>query len=149
MIKNNKNAFIALLVVVALLLAGGVYLVTKKSATKPVTQNQEETIAMLKPEDIGLTLVMSADGKKVILGITKTDDISSIDYELSYTSTGDIPRGAIGHVDVVAGQKITKEITLGTCSDVCHYDQGVRDVKIVVKVTKTDGNVFQVEETLK
>ncbi len=146
--RNNKNILIGVAALVIVLIVGGVYLVTRKSAIAPVTQTQEQTIATLKPEDIGLMLFMSADGKKVILEIDKTDDIASIDYELSYTSTGEIPRGAIGHVDVVAGKKITKEITLGTCSDVCHYDEGVSNIKIVVKVTKIDGNVFQVEESL-
>lgn len=148
MIKNNKNILIGVAALVVVLIVGGVYLVTRKSAITPVTQTQEQTIAILKPEDIGLMLSMSADGKSVILEIEKTDDIVSIDYELSYTSTGEIPRGAIGHIDVVAGKKITKEITLGTCSDVCHYDEGVSNIKIVVKVTKSDGNVFQVEESL-
>lgn len=148
MLKNNKYTFIGLAVLVILLIVGGVYLITKKSATKPVVQTQEQEILTLTPEDIGLELSMSADEKSVVLEIGKTDDISSIDYELSYSSAGDIPRGAIGHVDVVTGERIIKEITLGTCSDVCHYDKGVKDVKIIVKVTKTDGSVYQVEKSL-
>ncbi|PIZ98072.1 MAG: hypothetical protein COX78_03885, partial [Candidatus Levybacteria bacterium CG_4_10_14_0_2_um_filter_35_8] len=58
-------------------------------------------------------------------------------------------RGAIGHVDIKEpGQSVNQEIVLGTCSDVCHYDQDVKSVKLVVKVTKTDGKVFQAEEKL-
>ncbi len=33
----------------------------------------------------------------------------------------------------------------GTCSDVCHYDKDVTDVKLIVKVTKMDGKVYQAE----
>jgi len=33
----------------------------------------------------------------------------------------------------------------GTCSDVCHYDSGVTDIDLIVKITKTDGKIYQVE----
>lgn len=135
---------------VIILLAGGVYLVTKKSGTQPApTATQEQTVATLKPADIGLTLAMGADGKRVVMKIANTADITSLDYELSYTSAGNIPRGAIGHVDIKnPGQPVNQEIVLGTCSDVCHYDQGVSNIKLVVKITKKDGNIYQVEQTL-
>jgi len=149
MLKNNKNVFIGVIILVIVLLGGGVYLVSKKAAPKQgLPTAQDQVVATLKPEEIGLTLVMGADGKRVVMQIAKTDGITSIDYQLSYTSAGDIPRGAIGHIDATAGQKITKEIVLGTCSDVCHYDQGVKNIKIVVKVTKSDGNLYQVEQSL-
>ncbi len=148
--KNNKNILIGLVALVVVLIVGGVYLVTKKSATLPVAVRDEMAIATIKPEEIGLTLTMGADGKRVVMKITKTDGISSLDYELSYTSVGDIPRGAIGHVAIkTAGQVVSQEIVLGTCSDTCHYDKDVRDIKLIVKVTKTDGSVSQVEQKLK
>ncbi len=147
--KNNKNILIGLVALVVVLIVGGVYLVTKKSATLPVAVRDEMAIATIKPEEIGLTLTMGVDGKRVVMKITKADGISSLDYELSYTSVGDIPRGAIGHVAIkTAGQVVSQEIVLGTCSDTCHYDKDVRDIKLIVKVTKTDGKVYQVEQTL-
>jgi len=58
--------------------------------------------------------------------ITKTSDIASVDYQLTYTaivSGQSVARGTIGHVDVKsAGQYITQQMVFGTCSDVCHYD---------------------------
>ena len=74
---------------------------------------------------------------------------SGIDYELSYMSKGDIPRGAIGNIAIKQPGKLVKqEIPLGTCSDVCHYDQDVSNIKLILKVTKTDGTTSQVEKSL-
>ncbi len=118
----------------------------------PVSVDQtpvEEKISTMKPEDIGLTLTASADNKKVVLEVANTKGISGLDYELSYTSKGDIPRGVIGHIDIkVAGKAVTQDITLGTCSDVCHYDQDVSNIKLILKVAKTDGTTGQVEKSL-
>ena len=150
MLKNNRNILIVAAVVAVLLIAGGVFLLLgKKSAPAPLAlQQEQQVIPTIAASDIGLSLAMSADGKKVVMQISKTAGLSSVDYELSYTSKGDIPRGAIGHVDVKLGQAIKQEITLGTCSDVCHYDQEVSNIKLVLKVTKTDNNVYQVEQSL-
>ena len=103
----------------------------------------------MKPADIGLTLTASADNHKVILAVANTKNIASLDYELSYTSQGDIPRGVIGNIKIkTAGQSVSQEITLGTCSDVCHYDVGVSNIKLTLKVVKTDGTTSQVEQSL-
>ena len=90
---------------------------------------------------------MGSDGKRIIMEITETEDLTSIEYQLSYTSKGDIPRGVIGTAEV-KGSTIRKEIILGTCSDVCHYDQDVSDIKLILKITKTDGKIYQVEKSL-
>jgi len=129
----------------------GFFLLGKSSntPTQPVAQ-QNQVVPTLKPEDIGLDLSMVKSGKfagnGVDMKITKIGDISSIDYELSYVSKGDIPRGAIGHVDVKPGDsQIDQQLAFGTCSDVCHFDTEVHDVKMTLKVTKTDGKSYQVE----
>ena len=85
--------------------------------------------------------------KKVIMEITKVEDISSLEYQLSYASKGDIPRGAIGTLEP-KGKPVKQEIVLGTCSDVCHYDQEVSDIKLLVRVTKTDNKIYSVEHSL-
>ncbi len=147
---KNKNLLIGTAVLVVILILGGVFLVfNKKSAPSQTANIEEQTVETLKPEEIGLTLERSADGNKVIMEISNTEDITAVEYELSYLSTGDIPRGAIGQAMVKSpGQVIRQEITLGTCSDVCHYDKDISDIKLVVKVTKTDGKIYQIEKTL-
>ena len=91
----------------------------------------------------------SSDNRKVILEVTNTEGLAGLDYELSYIAKGELPRGVIGHIDVKqAGKAVRQEITLGTCSDVCHYDEDVSNIKLILKVTKTDGTVSQAEKVL-
>lgn len=146
--KNNRNLIIVGVIVLILLVSGGIFLATKKSPKPVAPVAQSEEILTLSPLDIGLSLTMGADGKRVIMEITKTEGLTSIEYQLSYTSKGDIPRGVIGTADVKGSTAIKKEIILGTCSDVCHYDQDVSNIKVILKVTKADGKVYQVEKSL-
>lgn len=145
--KNNRNLIIVGVIVLILLVGGGIFLATKKSPKSAIPVQQSEEISTLSPLDIGLSLIMGSDGKRVIMEIAKTEGLTSIEYQLSYTSKGDIPRGVIGTTEV-KGNTIKKEIILGTCSDVCHYDQDVSNIKVILKVTKTDGKVYQVEKSL-
>jgi len=150
--KNKKSLIIAIVVVVVILLGISAYVLSSRKSAPVQTEEPGtaiEAVPTIAPNDIGLTLKWGADDKRVIMTIVNTKDITGVDYELSYTSQGGIPRGAIGHVDVKeAGKAITQEIVLGTCSDVCHYDVGVSDIKLVVKVTKTDGKIYQSVVTL-
>lgn len=151
-VMKNKNLVIFLVIgLIALVGAGALILSSgKKAAPVEIAQTPvEETVSLMKPEDIGLSLIASADNKKVIFEVANTEGIVGLDYELSYTSKGDIPRGAIGHMDIKQdGRLVKQEIPLGTCSDVCHYDEGVSDIKLILRVTKTDGSTSQIEESL-
>lgn len=146
--KNNRNLIIIAAIVIVVLLIGGIFVLASKKSAKPaVPAAQSEEILTLSPLDIGLSLTMGNDSRRVIMEITKTEGVTSLEYQLSYTSKGDIPRGVIGTAEA-KGNTIKKEIILGTCSDVCHYDQDVSDIKIILKLTKTDGKVYQVEKSL-
>ena len=142
---------IIVLFAVLILIAGIVlFLVINKKAAQ-VTAEQvpsEDKVTEIKPEDIGLSLIASADNHKQILGVAKTAGITKFDYELDYTKKGDIPIGVFGHPQIGSGQAIRQEIVLGTCSDVCHYDEDITNIKLTLKVTKTDGTVAQVEKTI-
>ena len=146
------------------LIAGGVVVVVlvlglilfmvlgKGSSSNTQAANAEPTqvpVLTLRPSDIGLSFAPAADLQRGTMTITKTSDIASVDYQLTYTaivSGQPVARGTIGHVDVkTAGQTITQTMVFGTCSDVCHYDTGITDVKLIAKVTKTNGSVYQVE----
>jgi hypothetical protein len=148
---KNRNLIIILVVGLVVLVGLGILIFSgKKPAPAPVVQvPTEEVVSTMKPEEIDLSLEMSPDNKKVVFEIANTEKLTSLDYELSYTSKGDVPRGAIGHIDIKqAGKTVTQDVTLGTCSDVCHYDQDVANVKLILKVVKTDGSVSQVEKSL-
>ncbi len=148
---KNKNLVI-FLVAGTVIFVGGFLVLSSMKKTAPVQVDQtptEEKVTIIKPEEIGLSLTASLDKKKVILEVTNTKDITGLDYELSYTSKGDIPRGVIGHINIPqAGKSVRQEITLGTCSDVCHYDQDVSNIKLILKVVKTDGTTSKVEKSL-
>jgi len=155
-LKDKRVLIAAGVAVVALILIfAGVFMLMKGSNSAQTAQQAatptEAPVLSLQPGDIGLTLVEAADMQTATMTITKTGDITSVDYQLSYNalvSGQSIPRGTIGHVDVkTPGQTITQKMVFGTCSDVCHYDTGITQVQLIVKVTKTDGKVYQVQLT--
>lgn len=148
---KNKNLIISFAILAIILVGAGVLLLSsnKKEEITPAEQIPlEEQITVIKPEDIGLTLSLSKDETRVTFEVTNTEGISGLDYELSYTAKGDIPRGIIGHIDVSPGKKVMQEIKLGTCSDSCHYDEDVSDIKLILKVAKTDGSTASVQKSL-
>lgn len=145
---------IGVAVVALILIIISVFLLTRGSTSSQTAEQAMPTeipVLTLQPSDIGLTLVEAANMQTATMEITKTNDIASIDYQLSYNalvSGQNIPRGTIGHVDVkTPGQTISQRMVFGTCSDVCHYDTGITGVQLIVKVTKTDGKVYQVQLT--
>ncbi len=147
-LKEKKVLVGIVAVVLAVLIVGGIFILSSKKASNSAQQtSQEEQVLTLSPDDIGLSLTLQPDGKKIIMEVGKIEGITSFEYQLLYNSKGDVPRGVIGTIDV-KGDTIKKEIVLGTCSDVCHYDEDVSDIKIIVKVVKTDGKTYQVEKSL-
>lgn len=149
---KNKKLITFLVIGAMILIGGGIFILSSDKKPVPVAVEQtpiEDQVSIARPEEIGLSLTASSDNKKVFLEVANTKDISSLDYELSYTSKGDIDRGVVGHIEIKqAGQTARQEITLGTCSDVCHYDQDVSNIKLILKVAKTDGTTSQVEKSL-
>jgi hypothetical protein len=153
--KSKSVLLIIIILLIVILGAGGGYYMYSHSNVKTIptpTQGEEQVaVPTIKPEDIGLTLTNIATGKftdhGVELRITKLDAITSIDYELAYVSKGSIPRGAIGHVDVKPTDTvISQQLPFGTCSDVCHFDSDISNVKITLKITKSDGTTYQLVE---
>lgn len=147
---QKKEWLIALgVLILAVLVTGGIFFFNRGTSTqKSVTEAPQAAVPTLTPDQLGLTLVPRADKHALILTVTKISNISLIEYELDYTSTGDISQGAIGKLDIKPGQsKASQEIILGTCSDFCHYNTGVSDIKLTLKVTKTDGTVYSLNTT--
>lgn len=150
LLKNKKFLVVAVALVLLVLVVGFVMFKNSSSSNVQVNGNilpSEAPVPTISASELGLILEAGPAGKSVILTVAKTDGISAIEYELSYISKGDIPRGAIGQMDLKKTPAV-KDITLGTCSDVCHYDTEVKDIKILLKITKTGGSVFQSEATL-
>ncbi len=153
---KNKMLVIGVVVVAVALIGGGAYMLLGKqqapsTANVPSTQ-QTANVPSLAPSDIGMSLAVTRNGESVTMTVAKLDGITALDYEVTYTASSNgnnVPRGVIGHIDVKPGQStINQEVVLGTCSDVCHYDNVVSPVKFSVKVTKSDGKVYEVDQSI-
>lgn len=155
---QNKNVYIPLGVVIFLIVAGGGYFLFFSNTSKaPEQVSQEEdqqeevVVPTISPDDLGLTFQARNDKRAVKFTIAEIKGIQAVDYEISYLAKGDIPRGAIGHIEVKPGDKRieTNYIDLGTCSSGrCKYDEGVREVKLILKIVKTDGKSYSSEKSL-
>ncbi|HZQ29546.1 MAG TPA: hypothetical protein VFA93_00490 [Patescibacteria group bacterium] len=145
----NRKLLIGILAAVVVLAVGGYFIFGRSKTQTTAPGLQEQSIPTISAKEIGLTLTPSSDKHKITIEVDNTKDIASIDYELSYLSKGDIPRGALGHVDVkTPGQPVKTDAYLGTCSDVCHPDTEVHNIKVIVKVNKTDGKVYQAQASV-
>jgi hypothetical protein len=165
---NKKVGIIVGVLIVLLLLGGGGYMVmSKKGAAGPTPAVGQDSMVVgtLSPEDIGLELKPTSDGKKLRILVSKVQDIKRLDYEVTYEA--DIPaseqvegedaetrttRGFSGEADIKSGESKyeSKDFDLGSCSrNICRYDTGVEEIKILMKVTKNDGKVYQVEDQVK
>ena len=155
--KNNRNLSIATAVVIVVVVLAGAFLLVKSANNSTQQTNEaptatEQPVLKIAPEDLGITLSAGQGNKTVILNVVNTEEITALDYELSYNATvngAQVARGAIGRMDIKKkGAPVKQEITLGTCSDTCHYDVGVTDVKLTLKITKTDGKIYQADLVL-
>lgn len=153
---KNRNFQIGAVIVVVLILAGG-FLILRNSSSSPTQVNSnilpsEAPVAKISAGDIGLTLVADARMQKATMTVTKTENIKSLEYQLTYfalVSGEQVQRGTVGNAEVKnPGETVTQDMIFGTCSDVCHYDNDITDVKLIVKVTKTNGNIYQAETSL-
>ncbi|MEK7551563.1 MAG: hypothetical protein AAB532_03105 [Patescibacteria group bacterium] len=151
LLKDRKFQLVGIAVIaIVVLLAGFIFLKNAKTSDQQVNTNilpTEIPIPTISPEELGLTIEEGTPGKTVLVTVENIDGITSIEYELSYLAEGSLPRGAIGQINLKK-TPASKDITLGTCSDVCHYDKEISDIKVVLKITKDDGSVFQSTATL-
>jgi hypothetical protein len=162
MLKNRTNQIAIGVVLFVLLALGGFYFFMNSGAEEPKEEASETLVKTIQPEEIGLTMEITPDNKKVMFKIAKADGIESIEYELTYEadstaqeqSEGGEPRvqrGITGEADIESGASSfeSEELDLGSCSrNVCRYDTGVDKVDMTLKLTKNDGNIYNVEDSL-
>lgn len=160
---KNKNLIIGVIVAILLLLVGGFFFLSKKSTQKTAdtTTTQEQVLAM-KPEDIGLEIQARTDKKAVRFVANKLDGVKNLSWEFFYDADipvaeraegadeGKVTQSFVGETELNGDSSYTSEYReLGTCSSGrCRYDTGVESVKLLLKVTKEDGKVYQVEDEL-
>lgn len=118
---------------------------------------EEEIVPTLSPDALGLVFEWNErpSAPAVRFAIENASDIEHVEYEITYDAVvggNTVPQGLNGEVtsEDMSGDEIQiKYRELGTCSSgTCRYDQGVTGAKLILKVTKTDGKVYQTEKEL-
>lgn len=98
-------------------------------------------------DNIIVDLTAKDENRAIVLKIKGlTDDIDSIQYELTYTTGNGLPRGVLGKISVKGEKEIIRDdIVLGTCSSGrCVYDTGVKEINLSLKFNTAAGpKVFQ------
>lgn len=157
-IRDMKQKQVIIIGVVVLLLALGIgYFVqssqqSKSPQTTEASQVEEDVVQNLSAKELGLSIETRNNNKEVKFVIANPKGISVYEYEISYTAEGSLPRGLTGgpfevepdETKIDSGYKV-----LGSCSSgKCKYDTGISEIKLVLKITKTDGKVYSAEQTL-
>lgn len=164
----NKKFLIPVLAVVVVLLvgAGGYFFLSRNASESPSNQEEQgfidEVIPTMAPDAIGLSMVARSDKRAVKLVLSNASDIQSIEFDLVYDAdqstsfgeddggSGQVSRNVTDEVAIDGDSPFeTKYYDLGSCSSgKCRYDTGVTEVRLEMKVTKKDGKVFQVSDSL-
>lgn len=157
---QNRNTILAAVGVIALIFTGiGLYVFnsSKAQTAAPQTPSEyEEEILTATPEEIGLEFMAKSDKKYVKFAINNPKDIEYVAYDIIYDAISNgnvVSQGLTGEVkeDEISKDKIEINYReLGTCSTggKCRFDEGVKKVTLVLKITKTDGKIYQVEKSI-
>ena len=160
----NKSVVIGIIIVVVLALVGGGYLFLANRAAQESEDDgfiTEETAEPLDPSEIGLTMETNPSNKAVKFMIANASGIESVEYQVIYEadstaaerregSDDRVQRGITGQSVVSGGSSFESEwLDLGSCSkNVCRYDTGVSSIALTLKIVKSDGKVYVVEQSL-
>lgn len=161
-LQNTKVLIAAAVAVFVLLIGAGVFFLY--SANKPqgpqIDQTEQQTVfPTIMPQDIGLVFEAKSDKKYVRFTINKASDITHVTYDISYDAISPDDEGALvsqglnGEIkqqDIKNGKAGIDWRILGTCSTggKCRFDQGVKQVHLLLKITKTGGMIYQAETSL-
>lgn len=164
----NKKTGIIIGVLVLVFLAGSglFFLSSRKNSDADVfpTGIQDQVVGTLTPTDIGLKLILNSNNRKVKVIVENIDDIKLLEYDITYDADipaselapgeegGKVERGFSDEAKIKSGQSRyeSKDFDLGSCSrNVCRYDTGVEEVRILMKVTKRDGKIYEVKDEVK
>lgn len=163
----NKKILLPVIAFVILVLAGGGYFILSQNSSDSADSEEQqgiidEVIPTMAPGDIGLKMVPRSDNRAVKLVLSAASDVEKIEFDLVYDAdqstsfgeddggSGKVSRNVTDEVMVNGKSPFeTKFYDLGSCSSgKCRYDTGVTTIKLEMKVTKKDGKVFQVSDSL-
>ena len=115
-------------------------------AKRTVPQVQKSTTSVSKTTTVkssskGITTKVKfrSDRRAINVTFTNLSIAASVNYTLSYDAKG-IPQGAGGTLQNSATDPTTRELLFGTCSHgVCRYDSNIKNAKLVVTSTLSNG----------
>ena len=151
----NRKTLIILGVVALVASVLGYLLFVNKSEPQSTSDSvRTETLPTISKEELGLEFELSSDKRTARFTINNADDIELVEYEIWYTkeiNDQEVPEGLRGEIK---REKRDKTLGIdfrefGTCSSgVCRYDTVVSDIKLFLKITKSDGKSYQAEDSL-
>jgi hypothetical protein len=110
---------------------------TAKTTPTPKKEVKMVEMALADRPFVSLTPVNS--GRELELAITRIKNLTKIEYELTYLTNG-LSRGAVGSISLNSEDKITRKLTLGSCSrNVCNYDENVTQGSLSLRLVAADG----------
>lgn len=154
--KDKRVLFVGIALVLFVVIGGGFFLLStrKSQSTQTSTDTQQEDVVQtINPNDLGLVITVRDDKARpaVKFAFTKVQDVQSIEYELNYKhdvkgqqigeqlqgTAVKLPNNSLGIVDYRI---------FGTASSgVERYDVGITSPKLIFKIVKKNGQVFQAE----
>lgn len=172
-LQNTKFLVGMIIILVILIIGGGFFFLyvrnnvaqsANDTSSSSSGQSQEQTVGTMQPSDIGLQMVLRSDNQAIKFTADKLDGIKTLEWNFTYQA--DIPLQDQSADN--AGSKVTQEFgsdspvnvegkssydsvfrELGTCSSGhCRYDTGITSVQLVMKVTKVDGSVYQISDSI-
>lgn len=149
--KNNKKYIIGGVVFFLVLVVGG-FLIMFNTKKETVTQDKKEVLTqseVIPTVDSSVKVELTSENnKEVTLDINSIPEGTlDIEYELSYITGKNVPKGVLGTIDVSGKSSVERKITLGTCSSgTCVYDEGVTSIKVSLKFNNDSGSkIFEKE----
>jgi len=158
-LKDKKVLSAIIVFIVLLLVIGGIFVFTRggddtdNDSSNPII-GDSSNLPSLDPDEIGMVVTVRKDGKALMFELTKADDIELVEYTIEYEKDIDgerVPEGIFGLMNIGEdGRTDTDFREFGTCSSgKCRYDEVVSDVTIILKITKVNGDEFQVKKVVK
>jgi hypothetical protein len=156
----DRRVIIGIVIAVVLLVLGGgfFFLQSRNQTTKDEDGFVEEVLPKMEASEVGLEIQPTDDLKYIQFTLTKLDGLKHIEWEFTYDAvapdTGDggggmVTQGFGGEADIDSSESsyTSEKRELGTCSTggKCRFDTGIEKVNLIIKVTKTDGKVYQVD----
>lgn len=86
---------------------------------------------------------LKADRRGLLLKLSGFNNITSVSYQITYTSNG-VPQGVMGTVQPPFAGTEQRELLFGTCSgNVCRYHTNIRDARLVVTSKLKSGSTIR------